>query len=417
MRNSPKLRRGVVAGVATAGVAGIATAPLAGPVQAETNSGAGILHANSANSIEDSYIVVLKDTKRLSSASDAQAESIVDTTANGLASQYGAEVGETYSAALNGFSITADEVEATELAADENVDYVVQNQTHHVLDTQENPPSWGLDRVDQRDLPLDNGYTYETKAENVTAYVVDTGVLATRTTFEGRVQAGFDAIDGDDDATDEHGHGTHVAGTIGGAEYGLAKGVSIVAVRVLDADGSGTTEQVVAGINWVAEQAQTLDGPPVANMSLGGGVDEVLDEAVRGAVESGVTFTVAAGNSGADANDFSPARVEEAVTVAASDDQDGQADFSNYGDKVDLYAPGVDITSSVIGGDDASDTFSGTSMAAPHVAGAVALFLADNPEATPAEVAEAITSAATPDKITNPSEGTPNKLLYTGPVE
>lgn len=408
-----KARRGLLTGVAAAGVAAVSTAVLAGPVQAETGSGQ-LLLADGATAIEDSYIVVLKDDKQLASATGDREESLVDARAKGIASQYGAEVEDTYSAALHGFSITADEDEVEDLAADNNVDYVIQNRRHHVLETQQDPPSWGLDRVDQRDLPLDKAYNYETTAENVTAFVVDTGVLASHTTFEGRVKPGFDAIDGDEDATDEHGHGTHVAGTIGGAEYGLAKKAAIVPVRVLDANGSGTTEQVVAGINWVAEQAATLEGPAVANMSLGGGVDEALDEAVRGAIAAGVTFTVAAGNSSADANDFSPARVEEAITVAASDDQDAQADFSNFGDKVDLYAPGVDITSSVIGGDDASDTFSGTSMAAPHVAGAAALFLANNPEATPAEVAEALTTAATPDKITNPSEGTPNKLLFTG---
>jgi subtilisin family serine protease len=295
------------------------------------------------------------------------------------------------------------------LAADGAVEYVQQNQRFTVSDTQQNPPSWGIDRIDQRDLPLDNAYTYTNKGDGVTAYVVDTGVMVGHPTFEGRATGGYDAIDGDNDPVDGHGHGTHVAGTIGGAEYGVAKGVAIVGVRVLDDSGSGTTEQVAAGIDWVA---QNHSGPSVANMSLGGPVDEVLDEATRGAIAAGVTFAVAAGNSSADASTFSPARVGEAITVAASDNADGQAYFSNFGTIVDLYAPGVDITSSW--NDGATNTISGTSMAAPHVAGAAALYLSANPTATPADVAAGLTGAASPGKITNPSAGTPNLLLYVG---
>jgi subtilisin family serine protease len=281
-----------------------------------------------------------------------------------------------------------------------------------VSDTQANPPSWGLDRVDQKDLPLDNAYTPTNGGEGVTAFIIDTGVRATHSTFGGRVTGGFDAIDGDDNPDDGFGHGTHVAGTIGGAEYGLAKAVNIVPVRVLGDDGSGTTEQVVAGIDWVTQNHQ---GPSVANMSLGGGVDEALDTAVQNSIASGVTYAIAAGNSSADAKDFSPARVPEAITVAASDINDAQADFSNFGELVDIYGPGVDITSSWNTDDNATNTISGTSMATPHVAGAAVLFLSANPDAAPADVAAGLTGAATPDKITNASPGTPNKLLYTGP--
>jgi len=218
-------------------------------------------------------------------------------------------------------------------------------------------------------------------------------------------------VDDDSDPDDENGHGTHVAGTVGGAEYGVAPGVDLVGVRVLDAGGSGTTEGVVAGIDWVTENHS---GPSVANMSLGGGVDEALDSAVRGAISSGVVFAVAAGNSGDDAASYSPARVGEAITVAASDIDDAQADFSNHGDAVDIYAPGVDITSSWIGGSTATNTISGTSMATPHVTGAAALYLARNPGSSPAEVADGLTGAATPDKITNATAGTPNLLLNVG---
>jgi subtilisin family serine protease len=357
-----------------------------------------IRDADTDGAVSDSYIVVLKDT------------GLVGTLSQTLSGRYGAQILHTFDAALHGFSIHASEQEAKRLAADGNVAYVVQNHVFHVSDTQQDPPSWGLDRIDQHELPLDSSYTYNTTASNVTAYVIDTGVLATHETFGGRVSGGYDFIDNDSDPTDENGHGTHVAGTIGGSEYGVAKGVKIVPVRVLDADGSGTTEQVVAGINWVAENAT---GPSVANMSLGGSADDALDQAVAGAIAKGVTFAVAAGNDAADASGYSPARVPSAITVAASDKTDKEASFSNYGSVVDLYAPGVNITSSWGTGDYATNTISGTSMATPHVTGAAALYLADHPDATPAEVSDGLTSAATSDAITNATAGTPNKLLYT----
>lgn len=357
-----------------------------------------IRDAKTAGAISDSYLVVLKNT------------GLVSTLSQTLTGRYGAQLRKTFDAALNGFSIHASEQEAKRLAADSNVAYVVQNHVFRVSDTQQDPPSWGLDRIDQSDLPLDSSYTYNTTATDVTAYVIDTGVLATHETFGGRVSGGKDFIDNDDDPTDENGHGTHVAGTIGGSEYGVAKNVKIVPVRVLDADGSGTTEQVVAGIDWVAENAT---GPSVANMSLGGTADDALDQAVSGAIANGVTFAVAAGNDGADAREYSPARVSSAITVAASDKTDKEASFSNYGSSVDLYAPGVNITSSWGTGDTATNTISGTSMATPHVAGAAALYLAGHPDATPAEVSDALTASASTDKITNASAGTPNKLLHT----
>ncbi|WP_236788941.1 S8 family peptidase [Amycolatopsis sp. GM8] len=384
-------RKFVVIGVALVTVAG-------GTASAQAQEGQ-IRDANTAGAVSGSYIVVLKKA------------GIVNTLSQTLAGRYDTSILHTFDSALHGFSIHATEREAKRMAADSNVAFVVQNHVFHVSDTQDNPPSWGLDRIDQHDRPLDSSYTYSTAASNVTAYVIDTGVRATHETFGGRVSGGHDFIDNDDDPTDENGHGTHVAGTIGGSEYGVAKGVKIVPVRVLDADGSGTTEQVVAGINWVAQNAS---GPSVANMSLGGTADDALDQAVAGAIAKGVTFAVAAGNSSADASGYSPARVPTAITVAASDRTDRQASFSNYGSDVDLYAPGVNITSSWGTGDTATNTISGTSMATPHVTGAAALYLADHPDATPAEVSDALTAAATTDKISNATAGTPNKLLYTG---
>ncbi|MGH3310590.1 MAG: S8 family peptidase, partial [Streptomyces sp.] len=205
--------------------------------------------------------------------------------------------------------------------------------------------------------------------------------------------------------------GTHVAGTIAGTDHGVAKKANIVAVRVLDDQGSGTTEQVVKGIDWVTKNAK---GPSVANMSLGGPKDEALDAAVQKSIDAGISYSVAAGNESADADGSSPARVPDAITVAASDETDKQAEFSNFGKLVDIYAPGVDIVSTTNTGDDATETLSGTSMAAPHVAGAAAVFLGANQDAKPADVAKGLTDGAIPDAISNPSEGTPNKLLKIG---
>ncbi|MBI0375989.1 S8 family peptidase, partial [Streptomyces albiflaviniger] len=285
----------------------------------------------------------------------------------------------------------------------------VQNHRYTIKGTQENPPSWGLDRIDQEDTQGDKKYAYPDSAgEGVTAYVIDTGVRTSHKDFEGRATSGFDAVDNDDSADDGNGHGTHVAGTIAGAEHGVAKKAKVVAVRVLDDQGSGTTEQVVAGIDWVTEHHE---GPSVANMSLGGTPDEALDAAVQKAIDSGVTFGVAAGNESADASGSSPARVKDAITVASSTDKDEQSDFSNYGDVVDIYAPGSDITSDWNTGDDATNTISGTSMATPHVVGAAAVYLSGHQDAKPADVAKGLTDGATADKISNPGDGTPNKLL------
>ncbi|WP_374983108.1 S8 family peptidase [Streptomyces fradiae] len=353
-----------------------------------------IYGANAEGAVSGSYIVIL----------DEKADK------EDLAKEYGGELKREYGSALNGFSASGlSETEAKRLAADPAVAKVVQNKKFTINATQDDPPSWGLDRVDQADTAGDGKYTYpDGGGEGVTAYVIDTGVRVTHKDFEGRATHGFDAVDNDDTADDGNGHGTHVAGTIAGAAHGVAKKAKIVAVRVLDDSGSGTTDQVIAGIDWVTENAQ---GPSVANMSLGGGADEAIDEAVRKAIAAGITFGVAAGNESADAGQGSPARVKEAITVASSTRNDAQSDFSNFGSVVDIYAPGSDITSTWNDSDEGTKTISGTSMATPHVVGAAAVYLSGHQDATPVQVATALVGGATTDKITNPSQGTANKLL------
>ncbi|MBA4861576.1 S8 family peptidase [Streptomyces sp. PSKA54] len=385
--------------------AAIATAATAVGVSVFAGSFAGaaapaegkVYGANAEGAVAGSYIVMLDEKTSKGAKQD-------------LAQEYGGTLKRTYSSAVNGFSASGlSETEAKRLAGDPAVSKVVQNKKFHIDATQENPPSWGLDRIDQTETAGDGAYTYPDSAgEGVTAYVIDTGVRISHQDFGGRASSGFDAIDNDDSADDGNGHGTHVAGTIAGEAHGIAKKAKIVAVRVLDDQGSGTTEQVVAGIDWVTANHQ---GPSVANMSLGGGVDEALDAAVQKAIASGVTFAVAAGNESTDASGGSPARVPEAITVASSTEADEQSSFSNYGSVVDIYAPGSEITSDWNTGDDATNTISGTSMATPHVAGAAAVYLAGHPAATPDEVAKALTDGATPDAISNATEGTPNKLL------
>ncbi|MFG3113703.1 S8 family peptidase [Streptomyces sp. NPDC048197] len=394
-RSSKKrLVTAIAAAVAATGIATV-TAVTAGasPAPAEGK----IYGAQAKGAVNGSYIVMLKKSVRTAESGD-------------LASKYGGKVKRTFSSAIDGFSANGlSAEEAKRLAADPAVDKVVQNKKFHIDATQDNPPSWGLDRIDQADTQGDKKYNYPDSAgDGVTAYVIDTGVHISHKDFGGRASYGFNAIDGSDKAEDDNGHGTHVSGTIAGAAHGVAKKAKIVAVKVLDGQGSGTTEQVVAGIDWVTKNHK---GPSVANMSLGGGVDEALDAAVKKAIDSGVTFGVAAGNESSDAGQSSPARVKEAITVASSTNKDEQSDFSNFGSVVDIYAPGSDITSDWNSGDDATKTISGTSMATPHVVGAAAVYLAGHKDAKPADVEKALTGGATADKITNPGQGTPNKLL------
>ncbi|SDP73433.1 S8 family peptidase [Lentzea jiangxiensis] len=381
--------------LAGAGVASLALSVLMVPSASAAEG--EVLSLDAPEKITGSFIVKLKEGKGNSHA---------------LASRFGAKVERDYTS-FGGFNVKLTEKQAKRLAADPSVEFVEADQVVRTQATQTNPPSWGLDRIDQRNLPLNSSYSYTSTGSGVTAYVIDTGVRVSHSTFGGRATNGRDFVDNDAVAQDGNGHGTHVAGTIAGAQYGVAKNARIVAVRVLDNNGSGTLAGVAAGIDWVGNNAVK---PAVANLSLGGGANATLDTAVRNAVAKGVTFAVAAGNSNANASGFSPARVTEAITVGSTDRTDARSSFSNYGSVLDIFAPGRDITSSWHTSDSATSTISGTSMATPHVAGAAARYLSTNPSASPAAVASYLVAQSTPSKVTNPGTGSPNRLLYLAPT-
>ncbi len=352
-----------------------------------------IVNSESVAAVNGSYLVVFEEGERPD-----------------VAGEYGVRVLERFDDALDGVLIEASEEQAQRLAADPSVRVVEQNTQVQRMPsreaTQSDPVSCGLDRIDQPALPLDGSYTYPNRAgQGVDVYLVDTGIDYHHPDLWPRAKPGFDAFGGD--GSDENGNGTHMAGIIGGTEFGVAKKAELISVKVLNAEGGGTIAGVIEGLDWITEHAS---GPSVVNFVIGLPVSEVLDEAVRNSIAAGVTYSLEAGADSADVSDASPARVTEGITVGASDCGDRVASFSNYGAGLDLYAPGVDITSAWLGGE--TRTVSGTHVAAAHVSGVAALYLGEHPWATPRSVGHALSRAAVDDTLTGvPTSATPNALL------
>ncbi|MDN4020457.1 S8 family peptidase [Acinetobacter pittii] len=335
--------------------------------------------------------------------------------AKNIAKQHGGKVLQTYDTVLKGFAVYLPEAAGTAFveAMKKNPNVVsLENDTIMKIDaTTQSKPDWGLDRIDQKALPLNSAYSYLQTGSGTTAYIVDTGILSTHQQFSGRVLSGYTAISDGNGTTDCNGHGTHVAGTVGGSTYGVAKNVSLVPIRILGCDGSGASSNVIAGLDWILKNGKK---PAVVNMSLGGGASTSLDSAVENLFNNGYVMVVAAGNSNTDACSSSPARVSKAITVAATDNTDTRASYSNYGSCVDIFAPGSQINSSWIGNNTATKILNGTSMATPHVAGVVAEMLQSTPNATPQTISTNLVNQASSNVVKNPS-GSPNRLLYKSP--
>jgi len=356
-----------------------------------------------ANKIENNYIVVLDD----SVVGERGEYSIAGYMADDMARSYRGKVKHVYKHALNGFSVEMSEADAEAMSQDYRVAFVEEDGIMTADATQTNPP-WGLDRIDQRNLPLNATYNYNWTGSGVRVYIIDTGIRTTHTQFGGRASNVFDAFGGN--GQDCNGHGTHVAGTVGGSTYGVAKSSMPRGVRVLDCNGSGPTSGVIAGVDWVR---QNFIAPAVANMSLGGGASTALDNAVNALSNAGVAIAVAAGNSNANACNSSPARAANAITTGSTTTTDARSSFSNFGTCLDIFAPGSGILSAWFTSNTATATLSGTSMASPHVAGVAALYKQANPSASATTIRNAIVNNATTNVVTNAGTGSPNRLLYS----
>ena len=356
--------------------------------------------APGARYVAGSYIVVLKESVR-----------DVDLAVDDLGLRHAFKSHFRYKHALKGFAGSLSPAVVESLRSDPRVAYIEKDQVACVAGTDPNPPSWGLDRIDQRSLPLDHAFSYNQTGAGVDAFIIDTGIRTTHVDFGGRAVAGVDAVTPGGTADDGNGHGTAVAGTVGGTLCGVAKSVRLIAVRVLGNDGTGYYSQILAGIDWVT--ANHTSRPAVANMSISGTSSTALNDAVRRSIAAGVTYCIAAGNVAADASGFSPGGVAEAITVGATGSSDTFASFSNTGSVVDILAPGVDIVTDWHSSNTATSTQTGTSMAAPHVTGAAAMYLEANPKATPAAVSSALVASASANLVSGVPSGTPNRLLYS----
>lgn len=348
--------------------------------------------------------------KALVASPDAAIAAEVEKRVVDVAAQHDLKVTQLYTHALHGMVVTADNKKLARLLNDPRVAFVEEDGYVELSATQTGA-TWGLDRVDQRDRPLNGTYVYDPLAANVRAYIIDSGIRAGHTQFGTRLLSGYSAINDGNGTSDCNGHGTHVAGTVGGTTWGVAKQVRLVPVRVFGCTGGSANSTIIAGIDWVRANRVL---PAVANMSLGGPASSATDTATNNLINSGVTVVVAAGNNnGANACNYSPARVANAVTVGSTTSTDARSSFSNIGSCVNIFAPGSSITSAWSTSTSASNTISGTSMASPHVAGAAALYLTNNPSASPATVRNWLYSNSTPNRVSNPGTGSPNRLLYT----
>lgn len=359
----------------------------------------------SERKIPNRYIVVFEDWTAGALGEESRSQEVAEE----LAIVYGGKIDKIYRHAINGYSVEMTEKEAYTLSRDPRVKFVEEDSEVSINATQTNA-TWGLDRIDQRDRPLNSTYVYTPTGSGVNAYIIDTGIRRTHGDFGSRAFAGYDAIGDGQNSNDCNGHGTHVAGTVGGTTYGVAKSARLYAVRVLGCNGSGSNSGVIAGIDWVANNHVK---PAVANMSLGGGASTATDNAVQNAINAGVTMVVAAGNENQNACNVSPARAPNAITVGSTTSTDARSSFSNFGTCVDIFAPGSSITSAWYTSNTATNTISGTSMASPHVAGVAALFLQNNTTASPATVRSAIVNSASANKLTSIGTGSPNLLLYS----